>query len=240
MIHALLLDLDNTLLENQMDRFIIAYMAAVGQYMADRFPPEVFIKHLMTATNAMLLNRDPARTNQEAFDAVFFPLIQRSREEMEPLFDDFYTNHFPTLRPLTRPNPEARPLLEWAFAEGFQIAIATNPLFPLTAIAQRLDWAGVPVEAFPYHLITSYEHMHATKPQPAYFLEIAQRLGCQVEECIMVGDDWEQDIRPAMSVGMHTYWIANGDQKPPEGEPLPAGQGSLADFGRWIRANRML
>lgn len=235
-MRALLLDLDNTLLENHMDRFIPAYMAAVGEYMADRFPPEVFIKHLMQATRAMLLKSDPTRTNKEAFDAVFFPLIQRSPEEMEPLFDDFYATRFPLLRSLTRPNPEARPLIEWAFAQGYQVAIATNPLFPLTAIEQRLEWAGVPVEDFPYHLITSYEHMHAAKPQPAYFREIAQRLGRQVEECVMVGDDWEQDIRPAMAIGMPAYWVADGDQPPPEGEPAPAGQGSLSDFGRWIRA----
>jgi FMN phosphatase YigB (HAD superfamily) len=67
-------------------------------------------------------------------------------------------------------------------------------------------------------------------------LEIAQRVGRRVEECLMVGDDWKMDIRPALAVGMLAYWIAEPDRKPPEGEPIPAGQGSLADFATWIQS----
>jgi len=236
MIRALLLDLDNTLLENDMDRFVPAYLAALGEYVSGFFPPDDFIRHLMRATNEMLSNTDPTRTNMEVFDAAFFPAIGRTRAELEPLFDAFYANHFPQLRRLTRPVPAARPLLEWAFARGFQVVVATNPLFPRSAIEQRLEWAGVPAGEFPYDLITGYEDMHAAKPHPAYFLEIAQRLGRRTEECLMVGDDWQMDILPALEVGMGAYWIADADRTPPPGGPTPTGQGDLADFARWIGA----
>ncbi|HIE38114.1 MAG TPA: HAD family hydrolase [Anaerolineales bacterium] len=235
MIRAILMDLDNTLLENDMDRFVPAYLAALSEYMSGLFPPEIFVRHLMQATNAMLSNTDTSRTNMEAFDAAFFPALGRGRSEMEPLFDTFYATRFPQLRELTRPNPASRPLLEWAFAQGFQIAVATNPLFPRTAIEQRLAWAGVPVGEFPYHLVTSYEDMHATKPHPAYFLEIARRLGRRPEECLMVGDEWRLDIHPALGVGMQAYWIADPDELPPVESPTPAGVGRLSDFARWIQ-----
>lgn len=234
MTQALLIDLDNTLLQNDMDRFVPAYLSALSEYLSDLFPADTLIRHLMQATRAMLSNTDPSRTNREVFDAVFFPTLGRTRQELEPVFDAFYATRFPLLRSLTQPNPVARPLMEWAFATGFQIAIATNPLFPRTAVEQRLAWARVPVEEFPYHLIATYEDMHATKPHPAYFLEIAARLGRRVEECLVVGDDWELDIEPSLRLGMKAFWIADPLLKPPTEEVKPAGQGGLADFARWM------
>ncbi len=234
-IRALLLDLDNTLLRNDMDIFVPAYLATLSEYIADHFPKEGFIQLLMRATNEMLANTDPNRTNMEVFDAAFFPAIGRSRQELEPLFDEFYATRFPLLRSLTQPDPSARPLVEWAFVQGFQVAIATNPLFPRTAVEQRLEWAGVPVEEFPYDLVTTYEVMHAAKPHAAYYLEIANRLGRQVEECLMVGDDWRMDIQPALSVGMKAYWIAGPQQSPPTETAALLGIGSLAEFSRWVQ-----
>jgi len=128
----------------------------------------------------------------------------------------------------------ARPLMEYLFRQGFQVVIATNSLFPRTAIEQRLAWAGVPVEEFPYHFITSYEVMHASKPHSAFFAEIARVLGRAPEECIMVGDEWKMDIRPARQAGMQTFWIADRKAPHPASEPPPDGQGELADFARWM------
>jgi len=142
------------------------------------------------------------------------------------------------LRPLTRTLPEARPLVEWALERGLQVAIATNPLFPRTAIEQRLEWAGVPVGARwprPYALVTSYEIMHATKANPAYYHEILAHLGRQPGECLMVGDDWERDIAPAASVGIPVYWIAAPGKVPPADDVALVGQGMLGDLWDWLR-----
>ncbi len=232
---ALLLDLDNTLLRNDMETFVPAYLSALAEFMADHFSPDFLIAHLMRATRAMMSDTDPSRTNREAFDAVFFPAIGRTRRELEPIFEAFYATRFPQLRSLTRPDPAARPLVEWAFEQGFQVAIATNPLFPRTAIEQRLEWAGVPPSEFPYALITSYEHMHATKPHPAYYLEIAQRLGRVPGECLMVGDEWELDVEPALQIGMGAFWISGSGEGPPDGGEHLLGMGSLAEFYRWVK-----
>ncbi|MBN1955529.1 MAG: HAD family hydrolase [Anaerolineae bacterium] len=234
MIHAVLFDLDNTLLENDMARFIPSYLQALSTYMADLFSPERFVHCLLSATKAMTTNTDPSSTNREAFDALFFPCLKSTREELEPRFERFYVEHFPRLAHLTRARDAARSVMEWAFAQGVQVAIATNPLFPRLAIEHRLSWASVPVEEFPYHLVTSYENMHATKPHPDYYFEIAERLGRQPGACLLVGDDWAMDIRPAQSTGMMTYWIAGADSIHPSGERPADGQGSLADFARWI------
>ncbi len=236
MIRALLFDLDNTLLENNMDTFVPAYLGLLGEFIAAYYPqPDAFIRHLLRATDAMMANAGSERTNQEVFDAAFFPAIGRTREEMEPIFAEFYATRFPRLQGLTCPVPAARPLMEWAFAQGYQVAIATNSLFPRTAIEQRLAWAGVPVEEFPYHFVASYEVMHATKPHPAFFLEIAEVLKRKPEECLVVGDEWQMDVLPALEAGMHVYWVCEAGADPPESGPTPDGWGRLEDLAKWIR-----
>jgi FMN phosphatase YigB (HAD superfamily) len=174
-------------------------------------------------------------TNREAFATVFYPAVGHDQAKLEPVFARFYAEEFPKLRALTQPQPEARPLLEWAFGRGLQVVIATNPVFPRTAIEQRLAWAGVPVTEFDYALVTVYEDMHATKAHPAYYWEILARLERQPDECVMVGDHWERDIGPAASVSVPVYWIAAPAEKPPADDVTLAGQGSLADLWEWLR-----
>jgi ribonucleotide monophosphatase NagD (HAD superfamily) len=109
------------------------------------------------------------------------------------------------------------------------VVVATNPLFPQTAIEQRLLWAGVSVSEYEYALVTTMENMHATKPNESYYQEIADHLKLAPEEMLMVGDSWEYDIFPASALGMKTFWIPPDDQ-PAEDESLLLGSGSLAVF----------
>jgi HAD superfamily hydrolase (TIGR01549 family) len=252
-IRAILFDLDDTLLVNSMETFVPAYFQALTRYVAHLIPPERLIPELMRATQAMQANDGTGPTNEEAFAAVFYPAVGHEQAELEPTFWQFYVEEFPKLRRLTRPVPEARPLVEWAFERGLQVVIATNPLFPRSPIEQRLEWAGVPVTEFDYALVTSYEDMHATKAHPAYYREILAQLDRQPEECLMVGDDWERDIVPAVSVGIPVYLIAEPSEAPPSLPPcteeppsLPpcrgdkrgvlVGQGTLADLWHQLKA----
>jgi HAD superfamily hydrolase (TIGR01549 family) len=234
-LRAILFDLDNTLLENPIDRFIPTYISALGEHVAGHVDRETFIAELLRATEAMVADSDPQRTNKEVFDAAFFPAIGCTPEELTPLLEAFYAHRFSELRAITSPKPVARPLIEWVFEQGFQIVIATNPLFPRGAVEERLAWAGVPVDDFDYDLVTTYEHMHAAKPNEAYYREIARRLERRPAECLMVGDEWERDVAPALGVGMAAYWIAEPGQEFLSASSGLAGQGSLADFYAWVQ-----
>jgi len=236
-LKAILFDLDDTLLGNSMELFIPAYFEALTRYMNHLLPPKRLIAELMRGTQAMENNDGSGATNEETFAAVFYPALGQERAELEPVFERFYAEEFPKLHRLTQTQPEARPLIEWAFERDLQVAIATNPLFPRTAIEQRLAWAGVPATEFDYALVTSYENMHATKAHPAYYREILARLGRQPEECLMVGDHWERDIGPAASVGIPVYWIARPDDEPPTDDVALVGRGTLGDL--WERLKTM-
>lgn len=100
--------------------------------------------------------------------------------------------------------------------------VATNPLFPLKAIHHRLAWAGLSAEEIPYKLVACYETFHFAKPNPGYYKEILAKVDANPDECVMVGNDLENDIQPAESIGIHTFRIitAPGEAGPKNGYEL--------------------
>lgn len=232
-LKALLLDLDDTLIDNSMDTFIPAYFGALEAFVAGIVEPGRFIQELLKATRAMDSNDDIGLTNEDVFVAAFYPVLGVARDEMEPLLERFYSEAFPQLEPLVGKCPAAPKVIEWAKARGLQVVIATNPLFPRTAIEQRMAWGDVGVDRFDYELVTCYENSHATKSSPAYFLEIVEHLGRQPGECLMVGDNWGWDVVCAGEAGVPSYWIAADGATPPEPEIPVVGQG---DLGRFLAA----
>ena len=147
---TLLLDLDDTLLETNMDVFIPAYFQALSTALAGIVAPEIMIPALTGGTRAMMVNTDPALTLREVFDAHFFPQLGLDRLMIQAALDHFYDEIFPTLGELTKPIPEAVRLVDWAFRQGHRVVIATNPFFPLKAIQHRLRWAGLSPEKYPF------------------------------------------------------------------------------------------
>jgi FMN phosphatase YigB (HAD superfamily) len=226
-LKALLLDLDDTLIDNSMDTFIPAYFRALETFVAGVVEPGKFIEELLRATRAMDHNDGTGSSNEEVFAAAFYPALGVARNVMEPLLARFYGEAFPRLEPLTRPRPAAPKIVEWAQSRGLQVVIATNPLFPRTAIEQRMEWGGVGVDRFDYELVTAYENSHATKSSPAYFLEIVEHLGRRPQECLMIGDNWGWDVVCAGEAGIPSYWIASDETEQPEPAIEVVGRGDL-------------
>jgi len=182
-IKALLLDLDGTLLINDMRTFGPHYSQSLTRKFGHLCPPGLFLESIQVATRAMAHNDGSNGTNAEVFWAEFFPRVGRGPEEMMPLFDQFYAHDFELLRKHTAPDPDARALVELVFARGYQVAIATQPMFPMVANLARLRWAGVGADEFQYDYIASYEGMKACKPHPHFFAELLEHLGRAPEEC---------------------------------------------------------
>lgn len=222
---AILFDLDGTLLDSSMATFLPAYLQRLSGRVAHIAPPEAFIAHLLRATDAMLAN-DGRATNEEVFAAAFYPFAGCSRAELEPIFLDFYARDFPELRTLTQPKPEARPAVERIFALGYDVAIVTNPLFPETAVRQRMAWAGV--DDFPYRLVTTYENSRYCKPNLRYFETVAGILGHPPEACLVVGDE-EMDM-VAAHAGFPTYLVPGAATDLGPATPAPMYRGTLAEL----------
>jgi len=244
MLQAVLLDLDDTLLGNDINQFLGRYFPLVARHMSHLMEPEEFVRHLLSSTQVMMTDGDPERTNQDVFWADFCARTGLERDALEPTIDAFYRTEFSNLRRATERRPEAAELVQYCFEAGFKVAIATNPVFPREAINQRLEWAGVGVGDFAYELVTAYENMHATKPSTRYYQEILTVLDVAPEHGLMVGDDWENDIIPASKLGLATFWVADQEVRAPDQtDAVVDAQGSLADLlslmkSGWLQSAR--
>ena len=226
-IKAILFDLDNTLLDVDLDKFIPQYLKLLAQSVAHIIPPKKFISKLLKASKAIEENNGRS-TNEEIYANAFFPLEGHTREEIEPFFDNFYKNDFSKLRQYTRKKLEARSVVQTAFDKGYDVVIATTPMLPATAIEQRLDWADV--ADFPYRLITTIENSHATKSLThlLYYEQILDKIGYPADACLMVGDD-EKDMIAAR-LGMQTFFIEDKETDFSNHIPEPTYRGALADL----------
>jgi FMN phosphatase YigB (HAD superfamily) len=212
MLTGVLFDLDGTLLDIDLDSFFRAYFAALGPVVAEALGSDGSVRGGLNAvlqgTQSMSLPH-PGLTNREIFNQRFHELTgtDLDLDECAEAFEHFYAEVFPALRGTIGPRPGARAAVTCALDLGLKVAIATNPIFPRSAILERMRWAEV--ADLPLHVVTSYEVMHAAKPQPSYYLETAELLGVSPAEALMVGDDRVLDMCAA-DVGMRTYYVGGG------------------------------
>jgi FMN phosphatase YigB (HAD superfamily) len=217
-IQAVLFDLDDTLLYNDMENvFLPRYFAMLTDYARPDIEPSRLMAALRAGSEAMN-GPHPGQTNEQAFAAAFAPPLGKPWAELRTFFNRFYEERFPELRAYTKAHLAAQDVVQACFDAGYAVAIATNPLFPARAIEHRLAWAGLGDMSF--DLVTTYENMHTCKPAPDYYVEIAERLNVLPASCWMVGNDVMRDIAPAQQAGMRTFlvdkWITNDD---PQIEP---------------------
>ena len=234
MISAILFDLDDTLLESDIDRFLPAYIKSLGKFMASNLDPARLTKALMAGTQSMLDNSDPEITLQQAFDSVFFPMVGLDRARLASDFETFYRERYPLLADLTRRMELAPRVVECAFARRWKVVVATNPLFPLAAAEQRLAWAGIDPVGTPFDLVTSYETMHFAKPRPEFVAEVLARIVAQPAEAVFVGNDPSEDIAPARALGLASYRVLRDSDPAMKAE---SGEGTLAELAASLAAD---
>lgn len=203
-VRAVLFDLDDTLVRVDMDSFIKEYFNVLAPRFAGRCDPKTFTRQLIASIEAMVNHVDGTKTNMDVFIEDFFPRIGAIPDECMAQIDEFYRTDFPKLRRFSQRDPMAAEVVRVARQRGLGTVLATNPLYPRVAILERMSWAGVDADLF--DLITTYEIMHYCKPHPEYYLEICSLIGREPQECLMVGNDVEEDLA-AGSIGMKTFLV---------------------------------
>ena len=103
-------------------------------------------------------------------------------------------------------HPKAAETVRALKEKGFRVALATNPIFPQIATAQRIRWTGLTPEDF--ELFTTYENSHFCKPNLSYYEEVLERLGVTPQECLMVGNDVSEDMI-AEKLGMKVFLLTD-------------------------------
>jgi FMN phosphatase YigB (HAD superfamily) len=229
MTPTLLLDLDDTLLDTNLDAFVPAYFQSISRHIEPVATGDAMIRALVAGMNAMNANVDPRRTLKDVFEAEICSGLGIRKDDLADSLTDYFQRIFPALADHTKQNPEAIRFVEWAISSGFRVAIATDPLFHQRAVEERVRWAGFSPEQF--SLVSSADHFHFSKSHPAYFAELLGRLGWQEGPVLMVGNDIHRDVKPARKLGLKTFHIEAGSHSQREEQ---------ADRGTWADLRAML
>ena len=232
---SLLFDLDDTLLDTNLDAFLGAYFKKFAVFMAKFVPPDQFIDAMLRNTQLMYHNQRADYTLEQAFSENFYPSMGLQQAELAAEIDRFYDEVFPSLQSLTTPRPEAVALVEWALSQGWNVAIATDPLFPRKAILHRLRWAGLDPEKYPFTLISDFQTFHFAKASVAYYPEFLARMGWTDSPLLMVGDSLERDVLPSQQAGLPVFWLNQGLAS--TALVAPHRQGGFADLKHYLESS---
>ena len=207
MIKAVLYDLDGTLLPMDQDKFTGGYFKFLVKKMAPHgYEPQKLIDTIWAGTAAMVKN-DREMTNEEAFWKKFSEIWGSEKVLSDKaLFEEFYSVDFQCAKDFCGYNEKAAFAVRQAKELGFRVALATNPIFPEYATKSRIRWAGLDYSDFEF--FTSYENVNCCKPNLNYYREVAERIGLEPQECLMVGNDVDEDMI-AEKIGMKVFLITD-------------------------------
>jgi FMN phosphatase YigB (HAD superfamily) len=231
---TVLIDLDDTLLSNDMDTFLKVYLKGLGTALSPFVPPEKMVPQLLSATSMMTKKTSPELLLEEVFDSNFYPHLGFIKKDLTPTLRDFYRDEFPKIQTVTNQRQPAVKLMDKMIARDWDVVIATNPLFPQTAVIHRVIWAGLENYLPAIKIITSYENFHFSKPNPAYYAEILGQLGWPNQPAVMIGNSLSDDIIPAALLGLPVYWINEGAESLPAPLDECGKSGSLEDVFPWL------
>lgn len=201
---TILFDLDGTLLPMDVHHFTKLYFGGL-QKAFPQYDAKKLIDGVLAGMKQMVSNNG-SRTNEQAFIPAFEQASGINFAENEAAFLQYYRTDFAAVKAACTLPEESAQLIDILQNKGYQVAIATNPLFPQIATYSRLDWLGLDPKRFP--LVTTYEDSHFAKPNPAYYTEVAQRLGVLPTDCIMIGNDVVED-GAAAQVGMTVMLVTD-------------------------------
>ena len=206
-MNTILLDLDGTMLPMDQDLFLQTFFTALeARIETAGFEKDRCMKAFMEAVKAMKVN-DGMASNANVFLIIVEKYLGKDQAgAFLEVVDGFYQEDFDVTRLVTRPDPRLGKMVHQLKEKNYKLALATTPLFPKAATYKRMEWAGLNPKDF--DLITTYENSHYAKPNPKYFKEIINKLETDASDCLMVGNDTEDDMG-CIRTGMDIFFISN-------------------------------
>lgn len=211
MIKTVLFDLDGTLLPFEQEDFVKLYFAELSKKLLPLgYDPKLTVKSIWAGTKAMIEN-DGRRTNSQAFWSVFNKLTE-GLPDAKTTCDEFYTQEFDRVKASLKYIPDRSADIRRIRDAGLRVVLATNPIFPADGVKTRMEWVGLKPEDF--ELVTNYDNSSFCKPNPEYYREILGKIGEKPESCLMVGNSVDEDMEPALSLGMRVFFVSEFMENP--------------------------
>lgn len=232
MINTVLFDLDGTLLSMDTDLFIKQYFGLVSIALQDYLTQDEVVKLFWEGTYKVIESDDETTTNEQVFFDHFFAHVDLDEKEIVDLLYDFYGNEFGKLKSLAKSKIEMIESIKLLKEKGYDVVVATNPIFPEVAILQRIEWADLNPEDFIH--ITHMEESHFTKPNVNYYREILSKINKQPEQCLMVGNHIEEDMI-SRTLGLETYLITNHVMGDESNKENVVHEGNYEEFLNFVK-----
>lgn len=230
-MNTVLFDLDGTLLPMDQNEFLQHYFRELATVCSGMgYDPEQMTKAVWEGMKAMIAN-DGNASNEDRFWEAFANVLGQQVMEEKPQFIAFYDTEFNRISAVARPDPAANDCVRMLKEKGYQVVLATNPMFPRNGTLARMRWAGLDPNDFA--LITTYEDFTYCKPNLNYYRSVLQRIGRRPEDCMMVGNDVREDMCAA-ELGMDTYLLTVHLVNPDQVDINQFKHGSLEDLLSYV------
>lgn len=205
-IKSVLFDLDGTLLALDQDEFVKCYFKELTNKMQEYgYEPKKLMQVLMTGVVAMMKN-DGTHLNEEVFWDVFVSAYGKEKLQDLSKFEAFYQHEFQNVSVMVKKKQNVENLFAILNEKNIRPILATAPLFPAIATNSRIRWAGM--EPSDFYYISTYENSHSSKPSLTYYQELIDKLQLDSKDCIMIGNDAEEDM-VAEKLGMQVYLVTD-------------------------------
>jgi len=231
MLDTILFDLDGTLLPMDIAVFEKEYFKGLSNKFKDEMPFHQFYETIWKATKTMIENTE-LKTNETVFMEALQAMIGHDKlSTYQSRFMEFYLNDFDKVKQSCGISPTMIQSVQLLKEKGYNLVLATNPLFPRIAVEKRVVWAGLDCNDFSF--ITSFEESHFCKPQPLFYQEVLENIQKKPHQCLMVGNDTFEDLI-AGHLNIPTYLIE--DHKIEREHALQAThQGTSGDFFDFVK-----
>ena len=230
---AILFDLDGTLLPMDQMGFVKEYLKHLSKWMMVKgYDPEALNAAVWKGTEAAIKN-DGSCTNEERFWQVFAGILGEKVLADKPYIDEFYVEEFNKARTSCGFDERAKKVIGFVKTKFDKVILATNPVFPQMATFHRINWAGMDKNDF--DRVTAYENSSFAKPNVAYYKEILDKMGLEAKDCIMVGNDVDEDMRPASALGMKVFQVKDYHINRSNSDISIYPQGTLDDLLEWLK-----
>jgi len=231
---VIMFDMDGTLVPMNMEEFTNGYFVELGKKLAPyRIEQSKLVKSIWAGTKSMVEN-DGTVYNRERFWNTFSKLTGiEDITDIDNSCIEFYGNEFNLAKKYTKDNTLAKKAIEIAREKSEKVILASNPLFPRIGQLTRMSWVGLKESDF--DLITAYESDVYCKPNPNYYLDICKKIDADPSECLMIGNDENEDMYAASLAGIDGYLIEDCVIESKE-HPFIGRRGSFEDLIKFLEA----
>jgi len=186
--------------------FVKAYFKGLVTHLVPLgYDKDRLTKAIWGGTDAMIANTGE-HPNEKLFWDFFCGIFGEHARCDEPKFEEFYKTGFQEVRHVCGYREDSAKLVKALKEKGVYVILATNPIFPAIATESRIRWAGM--EPTDFEMYTTYENINYCKPNLEYYKDILTRLDLKPEECIMVGNDVDDDM-VARDLGIQVFLLTD-------------------------------